>query len=457
MHSRAPLPLQVAASPAAAPSFLDRMTLSSLVTMMLMLYLSSHGHIPFLMSVDPVANDADGTVGLTAQVVFLLVLSLLVLPYAKRLTRAARFAAPVLAISVLAVLSTAWSQDPSITFRRSIMLLAPTLFAIFLHVRYEYRHQLELLLLTGLAAAALSIVLGVMFPAVGLDPTMHDGSWQGIFPQKNVCARASVFFLLPAVVLWGRSVSKTLAAFVAFPLLGVVIFKSHSTTGWVLGGVAVLATLSMRLFRKLPANESIVLGILLIGGALAGLFVLEERFADVLMLLGKDSTLTGRTTIWNGAVEAITKHPFLGYGFSAFWLGLKGESANVILASKWMVPTAHDGFLDLWLQLGGVGLVLFALSLFQGCRAAVWCLRHDGREAAEWGAAIMLMTILYNLDETSLMIPRELLWVLYCLAFVNMRAMMFEQRARQKAWAQMVAAGAGPAPEMLGRQPVGVR
>jgi O-antigen ligase len=286
---------------------------------------------------------------------------------------------------------------------------------------------------------------------------MHDGSWQGIFPQKNVCARACVFFALPAVVLWGRSVKRTPIVTLALLLLGALLFKAHSATGVILMGVAVLATLSMRLLRRLGVNESLVLCTVLLACGIAGLSFLAAHFAEVSLIFGKDSTLTGRTAIWAGAVEAILKHPVLGYGYSAFWLGLRGESANVILATKWMVPTAHEGFLDLLLQLGAVGLGLFAISLWQGCSAAVWCLRHVGWEAAEWGGGVMLMTILYNLDETSVMLPRELLWVLYCLAFVNLRSMMFEARSERAEQVRSVAAQVEPLVELSWPEPVGVR
>jgi O-antigen ligase len=254
--------------------------------------------------------------------------------------------------------------------------------------------------------------------------------------------------------MWGRSAMRTLAATLAFLLLGTLVFKTHSATGLILMVVAVLATLSMRLLRKFSANESVVLCTVLIACVIVVLSFLVSNFAEVTMLFGKDSNLTGRTAIWDGAMEAITKHPLLGYGYSAFWLGLRGESANIVLATKWMVPAAHDGFLDLWLQLGGVGVVLFSISLWQGCSAAVWCLRHIGWEAAEWGGGIMLMTILYNLDETSLMTSRELLWVFYCLAFVNLRTIMSDARSQRAEQARIMAVDAVPVVEVAWHKPV---
>lgn len=421
-------------------SLAGRTGLASLAVVGLLIYLSTHGYIPFLMSVDQTQGDKDGALGIATQALFLVIVAILALPYSKRMLNAAHYGAPLFAIAVLTVCSTAWSQDPALTARRSVMLLGPTVLALFLHVRYKPERQIDLALWAGVFGAILSILITLRFPSVGVDPTMHDGSWQGIFPQKNVCARACVFTMLIAFIYLGRSGKKHITALAVLPVLAALLYKTNSITGWILAGVVLVSVYALRWLRRLPPTEAFVVGIVAVA-AVAGLLVfVSTQFDFLLALFGKDSTLTGRTAIWDGAIEAILKHPFLGYGYSAFWMGMKGESANVVLATKWLVPAAHDGFLDIWLQLGGVGLILFLISLIQGCRAALWCLRHGGGIAAEWGAGIMLLTVLYNLDETSLLIPRELLWVLYSLAFLNVRAMMVRQKAALFAEAQYAAA-----------------
>lgn len=410
-------------------TLLERLTLTRGLVVLLMLYLSTHGYIPVLMSTDPSQGGADEGVGVFAQAAFLLLVGILCLPGCRRLVSSARYAKALLTIGALAIASCLWSQDPSMTLRRSVMLSVPMVFALFLHVRYSYREQVELFLLTGVAAASLSIALTVLYPSYGLDPSFHDGSWQGIFPQRNVCARACVFFVLPAVSMLGRSGKRMLAAVVALPLLAFLLLMTHSATGPVLAGGMIVTVLGFRLVRRLSPNDVIVLAIALIVAAAACIVVIVYQYQSLLVFLGRDATLTGRTTIWDGAIEAVTKHPVLGYGYSSFWLGLKGESANVVLAARWLIPSAHNGFLDVWLQLGGVGLALFLFTLYQGCSAAVWCLRHVGREASEWAAGIMILTIAYNLDETSIMISRELLWVMYSLAFLNLRKLVREHQS----------------------------
>jgi O-antigen ligase len=252
--------------------------------------------------------------------------------------------------------------------------------------------------------------------------------------------------MLPAVIMIGRKHS--ILGISVFALLALVLAKTHSTSGLIFAAMLVTVLCICRLLPKLLHNEFFLFAILGVGCCAVIAFALNTHFDQITLLLGKDATLSGRTQIWEGAVQAIAKHPLLGYGFSAFWLGLKGESANIVLATRWLAPAAHNGFLDLCLQLGLAGLLTFAVALFRGCASASYCLLHGGGEAAEWCAGIMLLTITYNLDESSLMIPGELLWVLFTVAFITARDLAAAKRFAEQVYRQRFAI-TSPNPEFL--------
>src|SRR5260370_31854078 len=113
-------------------------------------------------------------------------------------------------------------------------------------------------------------------------------------------------------------------------------------------------------------------------------------------------TLTGRTAIWVGITQSISKRPILGYGFYAFWQGLNGESANIILANHWVFGYAHNGMLEILLQLGIVGLVAFLITFFRGTKDAWICFRYGRSIGVEWYTGILFLTLLYNFDEATL-------------------------------------------------------
>src|SRR5947199_1655229 len=112
----------------------------------------------------------------------------------------------------------------------------------------------------------------------------------------------------------------------------------------------------------------------------------------------------------------VQRHPWLGYGYGGFWLYWDGPSAEIwrvcIVRYGWLPPNGHDGFLDLWLDLGLVGLVAFLVSLFGSIGRAVR-LAHASRRFDDLFPTILLyFTILANLTESALVTHNSLIWVL---------------------------------------------
>jgi exopolysaccharide production protein ExoQ len=136
----------------------------------------------------------------------------------------------------------------------------------------------------------------------------------------------------------------------------------------------------------------------------------------VLEGIGKDATLTGRTGIWGLLLRSIAKRPLLGFGYDAFWEGVKGESANVILATHWVFGYAHNGIIEICLQLGLVGTAVFLVTLFQAVRNAWFCLRNGCSAGVEWFIGLIALTLVYNVDECTVLWPVDLLSILYVVA-----------------------------------------
>ena len=85
-------------------------------------------------------------------------------------------------------------------------------------------------------------------------------------------------------------------------------------------------------------------------------------------LIGRSVTLTGRLQLWAVCFYMALRQPWLGYGYSAFWLGLNGPSRIVWQIIRWHPPHPHNGLLSVWLDLGliGAALLLAAPGAFRG-------------------------------------------------------------------------------------------
>jgi O-antigen ligase len=120
-------------------------------------------------------------------------------------------------------------------------------------------------------------------------------------------------------------------------------------------------------------------------------------------IVSKDSTLTGRTELWSLVLVAIGNHPWLGYGFDSFWKGMHGDSLTIIRGVGWLVPTAHNGYLDLLLGVGIVGAALFSAPLLQMAVRALRFISLEESEARYYPIGFIALWLVYNLNESALL------------------------------------------------------
>jgi O-antigen ligase len=334
------------------------------------------------------------------------------------------------ALAFLALASTLWSQEPATTARRSVPFAIATLFALFFAARYSVRKQLSILCTALMLAALASAVLALFVPSVGLEAsTGHFGNWQGIFTQKNACGRAMVFAIAAGLA---RGRLNTVRS-VCLILFGTVLVMSGSRGAWIIAGAVVCLHAMMWLLDRCAPEGRVIALCCLIVMALAAAFAVWAHFPILAAMVGRDATLTGRTAIWQQVWVSILKHPLLGYGFSAFWQGMKGESYNVILALRFVLFHAHNGFLEIWLELGAVGLLFFGLGYVRAWRKLLPLLVMREQKECAWMLYVLVLALFYDLDENTLLTFNGLFWVLYVAALVNIEILAVENRMQQKA------------------------
>ena len=129
--------------------------------------------------------------------------------------------------------------------------------------------------------------------------------------------------------------------------------------------------------------------------------------------IGKDPTLSSRTEIWSKVWEAIQLKPLIGYGSAAFWDGLTGPSKYVELAVRAKVAYAHNGFLDILLGTGFIGLSLFLISYLFTAIKSLFLLRTSNTVESFWPLLFLTYIILTNVSEGTLAALDNIFWLLY--------------------------------------------
>jgi exopolysaccharide production protein ExoQ len=213
----------------------------------------------------------------------------------------------------------------------------------------------------------------------------------------------------------------------AVVMLGVVAaYMSQSRTGWVTCGFLIAYVCLSRILIRFKSRDSltVIYGVLGLIGALV--WIVIENFSSFTRLLGKDSSLTGRSEIWKDALWAISRHLFFGYGYAGFWNGLTPESSAVGVQISSALNGqefnhAHNAFLTLTLQVGIVGMAVLAIVLFAAVRDALRSIFVNRSKAALWYLGILLALLVAGADESMFMNYLSLMTVLLVLACVGLR------------------------------------
>ncbi|MHA6730805.1 O-antigen ligase family protein [Devosia sp. A369] len=232
------------------------------------------------------------------------------------------------------------------------------------------------------------------------------GDWRGLFRHKNDLAPMAIHFTLVGILLW--------------------------RLGWrVWGGGIVLGALAL---LGLSGGKSAALLLLpALGGALS---ITRLRPGGALLVAHlPDPSFTGRTDIWQLALEAVGRRPVIGYGYNVFW----DTGATYAIAGSGdtaaQVSHAHNGFLDIAISAGIPGLVLVLGWAGIAPLRHIAAIRARATDAAErafldYLVAGWLFTLLMSSLEAVLFNRGDSIWFTGLLAIVCLRLWARAELAR---------------------------
>lgn len=157
---------------------------------------------------------------------------------------------------------------------------------------------------------------------------------------------------------------------------------------------------------------------------LAVLATAAVMFTQILAAFGRDDTFSGRTSLWEGATAvAEAHHPILGAGYRAFWTVAGSDGVRDYVQSWVKLPShGHNGYLDIWLELGYAGLVLFAIfALVTIWRLTSRLLREPGEPAWAALAIFFFVFLLNNISVTVAFKHTDIAWIFAVLACLYTR------------------------------------
>ncbi len=387
------------------------------------LMIMSRGLLPlFLEEITTVDKDSGSPEIRFALVIIYIVALVRLVPHLRRL-RQEIIADPFLwSMMILAMISALWSLDPAITIRRSISLACTMAYALYLAINYNIRQLLNIFAWFLWSAICLSALIIIFFPHLGTHAFGTGEVWTGIYTHKNGFGRImslAVFILALNFVYQRRYRIVSFAGILAALILLVM---SEAKTGIVACfSVAVCFPIYKVLLRS-PRKFAIALMPFLLLGAIIVIWAGWLHIEPLTVALDRDPTLTGRTYLWNATWSVLQDSFLLGYGYNAFWTGPWNPLERFAVGYSWIPNHAHNGILNLWLDLGAVGVLVF-LTGYLRCFARSVKLASQGTSLeTEWPLLFMTYFASYNIAESSIMIVAGtpcIFWILYVVASVN--------------------------------------
>jgi exopolysaccharide production protein ExoQ len=314
-----------------------------------------------------------------------------------------RWLAFYLAFCLVAVL---WSDFPYVSLKRWIKLLGDPVMALVVLTEPDILEALPVLMKRcAYVMLPLSILFIKYFPGLGRIYDVWTGTPMntGIAMNKNELGfdcwilGTVLFWYLVQVFQWERNRVRRNELILVGGLLAMDLWlikeaqSASSLVGLMLGAVIILF-LGSRWVNRQRAGAYLLTGIIV--SAVAGIGL--GLFGGVIHLLGRNETLTGRTDIWH-MLWNWNVNPIIGTGFESFWLGDRREAVQNLYPG---LNEAHNGYLETYLNLGAIGVVItVAMLLATFAKSNRELLRNF--EFGRLRMAYLIAFIVYNWTEAA--------------------------------------------------------
>jgi O-antigen ligase len=329
---------------------------------------------------------------------------------------------PLLVFFLYCAVSVLWSDYPFVAFKRWTKALGNLAMVLVVLTDPDPRAAVKgLLARTGFLLIPLSVLLIKYYPELGrgFDGWTGRAYNMGVGMDKNALGIICLIFGLGS--LWRvlealhsgerpRVAGPLIAhsAVLAMALWLLWMADSATSLGCFLVGGALIALRSRRGLALRPTAVH-VLAAGIVSLSLFGLFL--EPDAGLLQVMGRDATLTTRTQLWEDLLR-MPGNPWFGTGFESFWLG---ERAKSLWAKYWWHPNqAHNGYLEVFLNSGWLGVALLGFVIAWGYRNVVGALHRDP-ELGGLRLAFFMAAVLYNLTEAAFKVMHPV-WIAFLLA-----------------------------------------
>lgn len=328
----------------------------------------------------------------------------------------------IFGLLVYAGISVIWSDYTFVAFKRWVKEVGNIIMVLVVLTEGNRVEAIKRMIKrVAYVLIPLSIVLYKYYPAFGRIYHRWSGEMMvvGVTTHKNelgVLSMVCALFLLWDIFSSWKSRNfqitnrKYFFEVIVFLMALWLLIKCESATSIMafIFGSCIMISLGIHMVRN---NLKSIDGLIIIGIVIFMIFELAfDIHKYIISGLGREETLTGRVDFWKLLVPMV-KSPIIGTGFESFWLGSRLE---ILWEKYWWYPNqAHNGYLEVYLNLGALGLFLLIgviLSVYGKIRRNIFYDFSYGRLQM----AFLGITLIYNITEASFQ-KLHLVWFIFLI------------------------------------------
>ena len=332
----------------------------------------------------------------------------------------------LIAFFVYCLISVLWSEFPGIVFKKWIRFIGDVIVVLLIltEVRSEEGFY-RIMRWMAIVCLPLSALFSKFYPALGRIYTVTGTQmWVGVTGHKNMlgilCAFTGIVLVWRNLAKWPK-VDFLDAGLIVLDIYLLLGSKSTTSVIVFLMGASLLVAQARLKGNARKLNRVIIFGLIsLLAIQVMAVSFLGKSFApDLLAAAGKDASLTGRIPLWQELIDMGGQTPIFGCGFASFWLSADRLS-DLWARVSWTPTSAHNGYIEIFLDLGIIGLLVLFLLLAQTNKNIVNSF-GDHLEFGKLKIAFFVMIFFHNFSESGYGKPTTLIWLLFLMCSIVAR------------------------------------
>jgi O-antigen ligase len=339
----------------------------------------------------------------------------------------------IIILIAFAMLSILWTASPASTLSRNFALLFTVLLAAIFVTRFSFEEQFKILAIVSAIWIVLSFVFVFAVPTYGLQGSL----WRGIFAQKNNFGRNMAIVALVALTYPASNWKAYSIRITGYGLALFSVLMANSMASLITIISITILSIAYKIIQMRPLLSIALLFAITVPAVLFFYVALTVDTDTILVSLGRNPSLTGRTEVWENVRFAISERPILGYGYGGFWQRSDVYDSLWSVNSNWRPGSAHNTYLDIWVQIGVLGVAIYLIGFVLISIQAIWFARANRTSNGLWPLLFLSFLSIMGFSEDFILI-NNIAWMLYLAIAFHLGNSMRLPEGRRNGYQQII-------------------